>query len=210
MRKLLIFVLVLGALALAGDSILRGFAERKAADQLRTALSLSDTPSVGIGGWPFALRVLAQSFPSVDVTGRDVIIEGLTVATFDLRLRDVEFSGRDLLAGEARSIKIGAGRGSLRLTSEAISKRLGAENLPFELSIDGDQATVSSPQLGASVSADISLSGRSLTIDPPGLDPVSLQLPQVADEVEYRSVRISGDEVVATFGLRAGTIDLTD
>jgi len=210
MRKLLIFLLVLGALAVGGDSLLRGFAERKTADALRTELSLSDTPSVGIGGWPFALRVLAQSFPAVDVIGRDVIIEGLTVATFELRLRDVEFSGRDLLAGEARSISIGAGRGSLRLTSEAISKRLGAENLPFEFSIDGDQATVSSPELGASVSADVTLSGRALTIHPPGFAAVSIDLPQVADEVEYRSVRISGDAIVATFGLRPGTIDLTD
>ena len=209
MRKFLIFLVVLLALGILGDSLLRGFAERKTADQLRTALSLSDTPSVGIGGWPFVLRVVAQSFPSVDVTGRDVTIEGLTVATFDLRLRDVEFSGRDLLAGDARSIKISSGRGNIRLTSEVISERLGAENLPFEFSIDGDQATVSSPELGTSVSAEIALAGRSLTIDPPGFETISIDLPQVADEVEYRSVRISGDAIVATFGLRAGTIDLT-
>lgn len=209
MRKFLIFLLVVLVLAIAGDSLLRGYAERRIARELRTALSLSETPSVDIGGWPFALRVLAQSFPTVDASGRDVVIEGLTVATFDLRLRDVEFSGRDLLAGEARSIRIRSGRGSLRLTSEVISERLGAENLPFEFSIDGDQATVSSPELGTSVSAEIALEGRSLTIDPPGLDTISIDLPQVADEIEYRSVRISGDAVVATFGLRAGTIDLT-
>jgi hypothetical protein len=210
MRKLLVFVLILVALGVAGDSLLRGFAERRTAAELRTALSLSETPSVGIGGWPFFVRVLAQSFPAVDVSGRDVDIEGLTVATFDLRLRDVEFSGRDLLAGEARSIRIRSGRGSIRLTSEAISERLGAQDIPFEFSIDGDEATVSSPDLGASVSAEIALAGRSLTIHPPGFDTISIELPQVADEVEYRSVRISGGAVVATFGLRAGTIDLTD
>jgi hypothetical protein len=209
MRKLLVFLLIVVALAVAGDSLLRGFAERKTAAELRSALSLSETPSVDFGGWPFALRVLAQSVPTVDISGRDVAIEGLTVATFDLRLRDVEFSAGDLLAGKARSIRIRAGRGSLRLTSEIISERLRAEDLPFEFSIDGERATVSSPELGASVSADVALAGNSLQIDPPGLDPISIDLPQVADEVEYRSVRISGNAVVATFALRSGTIDLT-
>jgi hypothetical protein len=145
----------------------------------------------------------------VEISGKDVTVEELTVATFDLRLRDVEFSGRDLLGSNARSITIESGRGSIRLTSELISERLGAQDLPLEFSIDGNQATVSSPELGTSVSADIALSGRSLTISAPGIDTFSIDLPQVADEVEYRSVRISGDAVVATFGLRAGTIDLT-
>lgn len=210
MRKLLVFLVVLAALAVAGDSLLRGFAERRTAAELQGALSLSETPSVEIGGWPFALRLLAQSFPAVDVSGRDVAIEGLTVAAFDLRLRDVEFSGRDLLAGKARSIRIRSGRGSLRLTSEVISERLRAEDLPFELSIDGDETTVSSPELGASVSADVTLAGTTLQIAPPGLDTISIDLPQVADEVEYRSVRVSGDAIVARFGLTGGTIDLTE
>jgi hypothetical protein len=208
MRKVLIFLVVIVLLSVAGDSLLRGLAERKTAAELRRALSLSETPSVAIGGWPFAMRVLTQSFPSVEVSGRDVAIEGLTVATFDLRLRDVEFSARDLLAGEARSIRIRSGRGTIRLNSETISERLAAENVPFEISIEGGRAIVSSPELGASVGADVALAGRSLTIDPPGLETISIDLPQVADEIEYRSVRISGDAVVAAFGLRRGTIDL--
>lgn len=209
MRKLLVFLVILGALVVLGDSLLRGFAERRVATKLRGTLSLSEEPTVEIGGWPFGLRVLAQSFPSVEISGRDVTIEGLTVATFNLRLREVGFSASEFLGGDAQSIDIASGRGSIRLTSELISERLGAQDLPFEFSIDGDQATMSSPELGAEVSAEIALAGRSLTIDPPGLDTISIPLPQVADEVEYRSVHISGDAVVATFGVRGGRIDLT-
>lgn len=209
MRRLLIFLAVLLALGVAGDSLLRGYAERRVAAKLQSTLSLSDGPSVDIGGWPFVIRVLGRSFPVVEITGRDVAIEGLTVTSFALRLRDVGFSPSEIISGDARSIDIASGRGSIRLTSELISERIGAQDLPFEFSIDGDQATVSSPQLGAEVSADIALADHSLTIDPPGLDTISIPLPKVADEVEYRSVHISGDAVVATFGVRGGPIDLT-
>lgn len=209
MRKLLVVFVVLAIVVVFGDSVLRGFAERRVAAKLKSTLDLSETPEVEIGGWPFGVRVLAQSFPSVEISGRDVAIEGLTVTSFNLRLRDVEYSASELLAGDAQSIDIASGRGSIRLTSEVISERLGAQNLPFEFSIDGNQATVSSPELGAEVSAEIALADHSLTIDPPGFDTISIPLPQVADEVEYRSVRISGQAVVATFGLRGGRIDLT-
>ena len=209
MRKLLVVFVVLAILVAFGDSVLRGFAERRVAAKLKGTLELSHTPTVEIGGWPFGVRVLAQSFPSVEISRRDVAIEGLTVTSFNLRLRDVEYSASELLAGDAQSIDIASGRGSIRLTSELISERLGAQDLPFEFSIDGDQATMSSPELGAEVSAEIALADHSLTIAPPGLDTISIPLPQVADEVEYRSVRISGQAVVATFGLRRGRIDLT-
>jgi LmeA-like phospholipid-binding len=210
MRKLLVVLVVLAALVFLGDSLLRGYAERRVAAELRSSLSLSETPSVDIAGWPFGLRVLAQSFPSVDISGKDVSIEGVAVTSFDLRLREVEFSASQLLSGDARSIDIASGGGSIRLTSELISERLGAQDLPFTFAIDGNQATISSPELGAEVSADVALSGNSLTIDPPGIDTISIELPRVAEQVTYRGVRVSGDAVVATFGLRGGRIDLTD
>ncbi|HEY7875757.1 MAG TPA: DUF2993 domain-containing protein [Actinomycetota bacterium] len=209
MRKLLVVLVVLAALVVLGDSLLRGYAERRVATELRSSLSLSEKPSVDIGGWPFGVRVLAQSFPSVDISGRDVAIEGVAVTGFELRLREVSFSASDLLSGEARSIDIASGRGSIRLTSELISERLGAQDLPFTFSIDGERATLSSPELGAEVSAEIALAGNALTIDPPGFDTISIDLPEVADQVEYRSVHVSGDAVVATFGLRSGRIDLS-
>ena len=209
MRKFLVIVAILVVLVIAADSLVRGLAERRAAAELQGALSLSEKPSVDIGGWPFLYRAVVQPFPTVEISGRDVAIEGLTVTSFTLKLREVELSLSQLLGG-APSIEIASGHGSIRMTSELISERLGAQDLPFEFSIDGDQATLSSPELGGAVSADIALAGTSLTIDPPGLDPVSIDLPRVADELEYRSVRVSGDAVVATFGLRAGVIQLDD
>jgi hypothetical protein len=209
MRKLLIVLAVLLALGVAGDSLLRGYAERRVAAKLQSTLSLSDRPSVVIGGWPFVARVLARSFPSVEISGRDVAVEGLTVTRFELRLRDVAFSPSEIVSGDARTIDVASGRGSIRLTSEVISERIGAQDLPFQFAIDGDRATVSSPELGAEVSADITLADRSLLIEPSGLDTITIPLPRVADEVEYRSVQISGDAVVARFGVRGGPIDLT-
>ena len=209
MRRFLIAIVVLGVVFFFGDTALRSVAEHRAADELRDGLSLSDTPSVGIAGWPFTVHLIAQSFPSVHVAGRDVSVEGLTVTKFDLELRDVDFSVSKLLSAGKRSIEIQSGDGSISLSSEVISERLGAEDIPFEFSIDGDEATLSSPELGADVSVDVSLSGHSLTMDPPGFDPISIDLPQIDDQVEYRSVSVSGDAIRARFHLAAGRIDLS-
>jgi hypothetical protein len=46
-------------------------------------------------------------------------------------------------------------------------------------------------------------------MDPPGFDPISIDLPEVADQVEYRSVAISGDAIRAKFHLTAGRIELS-
>ena len=209
MRRFLIAIALLGVIFFFGDAALRSVAEHRAAHELRDGLSLSDTPSVGIAGWPFTVHLAAQSFPSVHVSGRDVAVEGLAVTKFDLVLRDVDFSVSKLLSGGKKSIEIQSGDGSITLSSEEISKRLGAEDIPFDFSIDGDKATLSSPDLGADVSVDISLSGHSLTMDPPGLDPISIDLPQIDDQVEYRSVAVSGDAVRARFHLTAGRIELS-
>jgi hypothetical protein len=209
MRRFLIALALLSVIVFFGDTAFRSVAEHRAADELRDGLSLSEKPSVGIGGWPFSVHLVAQSFPTVEISGRDVRIEGLAVTTFDLLLRDVDFSLSKLLSGKRKSIEIQSGDGSITLSSEVISERLGAEDIPFEFSIDGDEATLSSPELGADVSVDVTLSGHSLTMDPPGFDSISIELPQVADQVEYRSVAISGDAIRAKFHLTAGRIDLS-
>jgi LmeA-like phospholipid-binding len=210
MRRLLIALALLAVIFFFGDTALRSVAEHRAAHELRDGLTLSSTPSVGIGGWPFTVHLAAQSFPTVHVSGRDVRIEGLAVTRFDLELRDVDFSISKLLSGGRKSVDIQSGDGTISLSSELVSERLGAENIPLEFSIDGDEATVSSPELGASVSVDVTVSGHTLTIDPPGLDPVSIDLPRVADQVEYRSVSVSGDAIRAKFHLTAGRIALSE
>jgi DUF2993 family protein len=209
MRRLLIALALLAVIFFFGDTALRSVAEHRAADELKDGLSLSATPTVGIGGWPFTIHLAAQSFPSVHVSGRDVQIEGLAVTKFDLELRDVDFSVSKLLAGRRKSIEIQSGDGTITLSSEVVSERLGAEDIPFEFSIDGDEATLSSPELGAAVSVDVTLSGHALTMDPPGFDPISIDLPQLADQLEYRSVAISGDAIRAKFHLTTGRIDLS-
>lgn len=208
MRRLLIGLVVVAVLLAFGDTVFRNYVEGRAAAELKSGLSLSDEPDVEIGGWPFSIHLVAQSFPWVEISGRDVEIEGVAVTRFTLKLDDVEFS-LARLAGPRRSIDVQSGSGTISLTSELVSERLGAEGLPFQFSIDGDQATLSAPELGGSVSVEVTLDDHSLSFDPPGFDPVSIDLPVVADLVEYRSVSISGDAVRARFHLSAGRIDLS-
>ena len=209
MRRFLIVLAVLAVIAFFADTALRSVAEHRAADELQAGLSLSEEPSVGIGGWPFLVHLAAQSFPTVEISGRDVQIEGLAVTSFDLVLHDVEFSVSKLLSGGRKTVDVQSGAGTITLSSEVISKRLGAEDLPFEFSIDGNEATLSAPELGGTVSVDVALADHAITIDPPGFDSISIDLPQVADQVQYRELSISGDAIQARFHLSPGPIELS-
>lgn len=209
MRRFLIVLAVLAVIAFFGDTALRSVAEHRAADELQAGLSLSEEPSVGIGGWPFLVHLAAQSFPTVEISGRDVQIEGVAVTSFDLVLHDVEFSVSKLLSGGRKTVHVESGAGTITLSSDVISRRLGAEDLPFEFSIDGDEATLSAPELGGTVSVDVALVDHAITIDPPGFDSISIDLPQVADQVDYRALSISGDAIQARFHLSPGLIELS-
>src|SRR4051794_30160482 len=106
MRRLLVVLAVVVLAALFADTVFKNYVEGRAASELRAGLSLSDTPSVEIGGWPFSVHLLAQSFPVVDISGSDVEIDGIAVTRFQLELRDVDFSLSKLLGRNKRSIEV--------------------------------------------------------------------------------------------------------
>lgn len=208
-RRLVIVLAVVVVGLLFADTVFKNYAEGRTATALRDGLQLSDTPDVEFGGWPFTLHVVTQSFSSVAVSGEDLRVRGVPVARFELDLHDVDFSISKILSPKHRSITVGSGTGSVALTTSAISGQLSSAGVPFELSIDGDEAKLTSPRLGGTVSAAVSLDENALVFDPPGFDSVSIDLPEVSDRVEYRSVGIAGDEVRARFRVRAGRIDLS-
>ncbi|MFF2847156.1 DUF2993 domain-containing protein [Streptomyces sp. NPDC058001] len=71
LRILLIVVVVLGGLFVAADRIAVGFAEDKAADQLRTSEGLSSKPDVSIKGFPFLTQVASGSLDDVQIGIKD-------------------------------------------------------------------------------------------------------------------------------------------
>ncbi|RII13881.1 hypothetical protein DSC45_23275 [Streptomyces sp. YIM 130001] len=96
LRIILVIVVVLGGLFVLADRLLVGFAEDKAADQLRSSEGLDKAPDVSINGFPFLTQVVSGELDDVEVgiDGLNASQDGESVRIDELKAKmsGVEFS----------------------------------------------------------------------------------------------------------------------
>ncbi|RFU85385.1 DUF2993 domain-containing protein [Streptomyces triticagri] len=129
LRIILIIAVILGGLFVLADRLLVGFAEDKAADQLRSSEGLDKTPDVSINGFPFLTQVVGGELDEVEVgiDGLNATQDGESVRIAELKARmtGVEFSSDFSSATAAEA------SGSARITYEELLK--AAKVKPVEL-----------------------------------------------------------------------------
>ncbi|GHH87923.1 hypothetical protein GCM10018793_65600 [Streptomyces sulfonofaciens] len=102
LRILLILVVVLGGLFVAADRVAVGFAEGKAADELRSNENLSEKPEVSIEGFPFLTQVVGGQLDDVEIKIKEYEASAggatgggagtLRIQDLDARMQGVRFS----------------------------------------------------------------------------------------------------------------------
>lgn len=195
MKKLLVVLLVLGAIFVAVDLVVKNIAEDKAAEQLRDRLGLNATPVVSFSGWPFLLRALDGSFPEVGVSAERLEERGLVFSEIDLSLENVTFSVSDILDGKARAVRAKGGTGSASLSEGALNQVLANEGAPFEIDLSEGGASADVPGAGRQ-SVDVSVADGRLILQVEGApSPVSITLPQFLDNVTYESGRVTDSSI---------------
>jgi len=203
MKALLISLLLLVVLALAGDAFARSYAERRAAGQVQSSLELDDEPAVELEGWPFLLKALGGSFPSVSVEAPSLRARGVRLEDVDVTLEDVRFELKDLLAGSADGVRAESGRGSAALTSDALGTVAVRQGFEGDVALENGRVLVSVPQLpGEEAQGELALDGNHLTVVAEGLpQPIEIELPGIIRGLTYESVTIEGDRAVLAFTL---------
>lgn len=111
---------VVGA-AVAGDALIRSHVEDQAAQQLQTALQLSEPPTVELGGLPFSAAFVTRRVPTASLTAAEVPLE---VSGQRITIHTVEVVGQDLTLDGDR-ITIGLGRASGVLGYPALTQLAG-------------------------------------------------------------------------------------
>lgn len=106
-RRLLFgFVLILLVALLAGDRIAARIAAGRVADRLRTQESLSRTPKVTFGGFPFLTQALRGRYRDVHVVATDVERDGLRIASIDAHLRGVHLMFPEAMNGGVSGVPV--------------------------------------------------------------------------------------------------------
>jgi len=198
MRRIAVFVGVLVALLVLADAGLRILAERRAAEQIETALELSEPPDVSLGGWPFIVQLFRGRFPSVTVSAEGVGTSELRLSEVELELRHV----RVYLLSDKRSVRARSGSGTALISADDLNSALERAGVAAEVELSGGEVGVIAN--GSRIAARPSIQSGDLVVAPS----VTLDLPEFADGIVYRSVRVVESLMVVSFDLTTSELTL--
>jgi len=202
MRRIAVFIGVLVVLAVVADAGLRVLAENRAADQIETSLELNETPEVSLGGWPFVVQFIRGRFPSVIVSAEAVGTGALRLSEVELELERVRVS----LLSDKRSVRARSGMGTAAISERALNAALDRTGVEARVEMSGEDVTVIVG--GDRFAARPSIEGGDLVIQSSAGPSPSLDLPEFAAGVSYRSVSVSDSMMVVTFELTATSLEL--
>jgi hypothetical protein len=206
MKKLLIFLLIVFGIFALGDHLARGFAEDKAADELKNRLDLTSTPDVGLGGWPFLFGAVSGDFPSLQIDAERVQMDRFQFSEVHLDLRDMNFSVSGVLKGNVGEVSAGGGTGSASIDQEDLNSILRREGAPFSIRLQEGSAVAKLPG-GDEVGASVEVSGGNLEIGPQAhTGAVTVELPGIVDNIKYESAEVA--DGVISVRLRIGPTTL--
>ncbi|MDT7712172.1 MAG: hypothetical protein QOG46_861, partial [Pseudonocardiales bacterium] len=132
MRKLIITVLVVIALAVAADFGAAAFAEYTIAKQLRQQLTLANDPSVRINGFPFLTQAVAGHYAAIDVRAGGITADPLHDLDVEATLRDVEAPLSEVTSGDLHSVRAARVDGRVRIKDSDLGRAIGIEDLRIQ------------------------------------------------------------------------------
>jgi hypothetical protein len=131
-RKLIIAVLVLVALAVAADFGCAAAAEYTVAQQMRQQLHLASEPSVRINGFPFLTQAVAGHYTSIDIQASGVSADPLHDLDVEATLHDVEAPLAEVISGDLHSVRAANVDGRIRIKDTDLGRALGIEDLRIQ------------------------------------------------------------------------------
>ncbi|MGH3888999.1 MAG: LmeA family phospholipid-binding protein [Pseudonocardiaceae bacterium] len=132
MRKLVIAVLVVVALAVAADFGAAAVAEYTLTQQLRARLTLATDPSVRINGVPFLTQALAGRYSAIDIRATGLAVDPLRDVAVEATLHDVDAPLSEVISGDIRSVRAARVDGRVRIKDSDLGRAIGIEDLRIQ------------------------------------------------------------------------------
>jgi LmeA-like phospholipid-binding len=131
-RKLIIAVLVVVALAVAADFAAASVAEHTVATQLRQQLTLPSDPSVRINGFPFLTQALAGRYSAIDVRASGLSVDQLHDLDVEATLHNVDAPLSEVTSGNLQSVRATQVDGRVRIKDSDLGRAIGFEDLRIQ------------------------------------------------------------------------------
>lgn len=127
--KAVVGLVVLTAFVALADRWAVLFAERKAADTLKSQLDLNAAPEVEIGGFPFLTQLADKKLDSVRVTVPDVAADRVSLARVSATAHDIRLNADGLTS--VRGADVSRLDGDVLLSFDDLNRELGASQVTF-------------------------------------------------------------------------------
>lgn len=197
MRRLLIALLVVAGLLVLADRLGVVLAERALAGQVRTELTLQQTPSVDIRGVPFLTQAVGGRYREVRVGLPDVDSGDLQNIGVDATLIGVRAPLSDVLRRRLDEVPVDRISGDLAVGYEDLARASGIAGL--RIARDGDAlrlsgtVQVAGQQLDASAVGRVEVAGDDIAINAERAEVAGIPVPQAALDAAARllSFRVS-------------------
>jgi hypothetical protein len=202
LRRLLILAAVPLALLVAADYGLRLYSQSVVGDEIRSALHLSESPSVSLGGWPFIPHLFSGDLPSASFSAENFEAQNVRLHRVTVDLEDVTFPAKRLLSSGRGTIRAARGHGQAVLTGENATDALHRAGLPLTVTIVDGHASVKAG--GLNVGLSVELHGSFLVLTPAAVRIASarIALPTILRGLKYTGVQLEGSEAVVSFRVR--------
>jgi hypothetical protein len=179
-RKLLVLVVVLAALAVVADRVAVSVAERKVATQLQSQGHLAGAPQVDITGFPFLTQAVQGRYRDVEIGLTSADLRQPEGTRADVSLRGVRLPLSAVLAGSVSRVPVDRVDGTATLSYALLAGRIGGDTT---LRQDGDGLRITrtvelaGQRIPVTASGTVTLDGRDLVIDVEHAAGAGVQLP---------------------------------
>lgn len=202
MRGLLTTVLVVFALLLGGDFLVRRAVEGHLEDRLTTALKTDGRVDVALPSFPLTLKLLGGRLDKVEATASGISTEALAVSDLHAVARNVSFSFGDLLQGKGR-VRVGRASATGAVTEDAVNQALSSAGTDVTVILDGETVRVSSPGLPGEATGTLEIEGDELLIVAGGMTVVRLAAAPASGDLTLRRAVVRDSQIDLEFGLSA-------
>jgi hypothetical protein len=154
MRRLLLGLLLLAALAVGADFGAARLFESRVTTALQHKYDLGERPIVQVRDFPFLPHLVTGRFSAIDLAARDARAEGITLASVEVHLRGVHVS-RAAMLGSGGSVRVDRTEGQVELSQSQINKLLADRLQGGSVTIDarGVRLRVGTEILGRRIEA---------------------------------------------------------
>ena len=194
MRRLVVSLLLLGALGVALDRGALVVTQSVVAQRMQESGQLSSRPQVHVRGFPFLLQAVRGRYDRIDVDAQDVRRDGAALRSLDVRLTGAQVPLSEALRGDVTSVPVGG------LTATAVVSYL---ELAAQSGLAG--VTVAPADGGLRVTAQVKVLGQTVTARATS----TLTLRGSSLEVRARSVSVLGARSDAVDRALASRLDFT-